>query len=112
MVLSWPSSASAPRAAGWRSSGILAGARGAREGTVMAPVAAQPGQRDEHLARIGDISAVPGIAQRRGPCHQLCKPGIPGQRPDVAVRRQRVRVGVPVGVRVGVRDRGGVGNGS
>ncbi len=40
--------------------------RDGREGAVMAPVPAQPGQRDEHLRRIGDRVRPAGRAQSGG----------------------------------------------
>ncbi len=45
-------------------------ARRMREGAVVAAIAAEPGERDEHLARIGDAGAVASIAQRAGDRHQ------------------------------------------
>ena len=45
-------------------------ARRLREGAVVADVAAQPRQRDEHLARIGDDVAVALVAQIGGRSHQ------------------------------------------
>ena len=50
--------------------GRLAAAQRVREGAVMADVAAQLRQRDEHLLRIGDEIAVPCVAQRRRDRHQ------------------------------------------
>ena len=45
-----------------RQIGGVAGARPLREGAVMAHVAAQLRQRDEHFARIGDHSPEGGVA--------------------------------------------------
>ena len=48
----------------------LAAPRRVREGAVMAHVAAQLRQRDEHLPRIGDERPMPLVAQRGGDRHQ------------------------------------------
>ena len=45
-------------------------ARPAHEGAIAAGVAAKPGQRDEHLARIGDDIAMAEIAEPRGFRHE------------------------------------------
>ncbi len=58
--------------------GGLAAARRMREGAVVADVAAQLGQRDEHLARIGDEAAVARVAQCRRDPHQ--RPWVGGSR--------------------------------
>ncbi len=50
--------------------GRLAAPRRMREGAVMANIAAQLGQRDEHLARIGDEAAMTAVARRRGDRHE------------------------------------------
>ena len=69
----------------------LARPRRMGEGAVMAHVAAQLGQRDEHLARIGDEVAMAPVAQRRRRAHQRRQLG------GVAVgQRQRRFAGKPL----------------
>ncbi len=60
--------------------GGLAATRRMGEGAVMADVAAQLGQRDEDLARIGHEAAMPLIAQSRCDLHQRQKIGRVGER--------------------------------
>ena len=48
--------------------GRLAGAGGMREGAVVAHVAAELGERDEHLLGEGDARAMTGEAQALGQC--------------------------------------------
>ena len=56
-----------------REIGIVAPARRLRERAVVADVAAKPGQRDEHLARIGNqraVGRVPACRRRLGSAHR------------------------------------------
>ena len=63
--------------------GGLAAARRVGEGAIVADVAAQLGQRDEDLARIGDEAAMPRIAQCRRGRHQRLRVGTIGERQSV-----------------------------
>ena len=53
-----------------RQIGALAPARCCRKRAIMADVAAEPRERDEHLARIGDAAAVCLIPERRRRRHE------------------------------------------
>ena len=50
--------------------GPLAGPRRLGERAVVTHVPAQLGERDEHLSRVADRTAEPGIAQRRRALHE------------------------------------------
>ena len=71
---------------------LLAGARRMGEGAVVADVAAKLRQRNEHLARIGDLIAMSEIAPRGGGLHQGREIGVDQRQRFVAgqtaVRRE------------------------
>ena len=66
-----------------RQIGSLASARRLREHAVMTHIAAEPGQGDEHLRRIGDDLAVALIPQCRGALRQRVQVVKRGERQDL-----------------------------